>query len=169
MKKLGALLFLASFFCLAANAQKVTYGNGIVMRGDSIACYVEALGSLMSKSYSFKNAEGTELIYFKRRIVQTPEINETTGTEETMTFFEILIRGTDCFAEIGENELGFALMTEKKTILKLAEYIFSDRVIRGEQVDLEAAAYFCQKIGAPYAEAIQRIEYKYNQPVEVIQ
>jgi hypothetical protein len=169
MKKLISSLFISIFICLGANAQKVTYNKGVVMRGDSIACFVEPMGVLLSKSYSFKNSDGQELVFFKRRIVQSPEIDKTTGVAETITYFEIHIKGVECFAEIGENELGFAMMSEKKTILKLAEYIFSDRVIIADQIDVEAAAYFCQKMGAPYADAIARLEYKYEQPVVFIQ
>jgi len=169
MKKLISSLFVSVFICLGANAQKVTYSKGVVMRGDSIACFVEPMGVLLSKSFSFKNSDGQELVYFKRRIVQTPEIDKTTGEAVTLTYFEILIKGVGCGAEIGANELGLAMMSEKKTILKLAEYVFSDNVIVGDHIDAEAADYFCQKMGAPYAEAILRIEYKYEQPVVFIQ
>jgi len=169
MKKLVAV---GGFVLLLLNqgfAQKVTYSKGIVMFGDIIACTVETVGSPLAKSYSFRNTDGKELVYFKRRIMRSPEINETTGNQETFTYFEIIIKGVDCSAEIGENELGFALMSESKTIRKLAEYLFNDLVIADNAIDAEAAAYFCKKTGTPYRETIERLEYKYQQPVEIVQ
>lgn len=169
MKKIELTLVLLVLMHVAAFSQKVTYSNGIVMVGNTVACRVDVVGSPLAKSYSFRSKDDKELVYFKRRIMRSPEMNETTGTQETFTYFEIIIKGVECIAEIGENELGFALMSETKTIRKLAEYLFNDPVIVEDAIDLDAAEYFCKKMGAPYTETILRLEYTYQQPVEIVQ
>jgi hypothetical protein len=161
------MLFVSVLFTSAASAQKMTYKNGLVTQGSEIICRVYDVGSVFYKNYSFKNQDEKELIYFKRRVIESPEL-DSSGQTKKIIFFEIIIHGSECRAEIGEKEIGLAMLSEKKTIQKLADFVLDDGLISDNEINTAAAVRLCNKLGTPYSDEIKRLENTYQRELIII-
>lgn len=148
---MNTILIAAVLFFFPLQKTKVHYSKGVMHYGEEVI-HVEVLGSLQ-KSYRFMNPEGEELIYFKRRREATREINQQTGEEVMVTFFDVIIKGATCNAEIGEKELGLAMMSEKNTIVKLAEFTLPGLIEEGK-INQETADFLCKKLGNHYSDLL---------------
>jgi len=149
---MNTILIAAALFFIPLQKTKVHYSKGVLHYGNEVM-QVETVGSILQKSYRFVGNNGQELIYFKRRREATREINQQTGEEVMVTFFDVIIKGATCNAEIGEKELGLALMSEKNTIVKLAEFTLPGLVEDGK-INQETADFLCKKLGNHYSDLL---------------
>lgn len=132
---------------------KVQYSKGVLHYGNEVL-KVEVLGSIQ-KSYRFTDIDGNELIYFKRRREATREIDQDTGKDVMVTFFDVMVKGCECHGEIGEKELGLAMMSEKKTIIKLAEFTLPG-LLNDAGIKLDVAQFLCKKLGNHYSDLLYK-------------
>ena len=162
------LTFCFILFFGAASAQKISYNDGLVTLGPDVLFKVQISGGILMKSFKFSTPDDQEVAFFKYRQVETPVYNTTTGTYDNLVYYDIYFDNTECSCQIGQKEMGLAMLSEGKAIRKLANELVAAQLVVDGQINPTNVTKFCTRTGKPYAAEIERLENRYQTKIIII-
>lgn len=144
---------------------KVTVENDTIKGdGEPIAIMKTLNGHNHMQEYRILNFKEQELVFIKYHSYEVPDLNEKGDTIiKPFLFYEFIFTAFKKTAELGSNELGFAMINRKSRPERMAHILVRAGVFFDTSLDIPSVKAFLEEYGNAYSKRKNDLLKKYPQ------